>query len=90
MAYLFDKIQKEDIGRLKITVGSSSAQGTCEALALLVAIRTWLPFWSEGRTAAVTRSDSLAALGAFAKGSSPSAPSNLIVREASLDVASSK
>ncbi len=33
---------------------------------------------------ATTRSDSLAALGAFAKGSSPSAPSNLIARQAHL------
>ena len=44
IAYLLDKIQEDDIGRLKIEVRSSSAQGTCEALALLVAIWTWLPF----------------------------------------------
>ena len=73
VAYLYDDIQDDDIKRLKITVGSSSAQGTCEALALLVAIRTWLPCWSEGRTKATTRSDSLSALGEFEKGSSASA-----------------
>ena len=90
IAFLYDKIHEADVKRLSIEVGSSSAQATCEALALLVATRTWLPFWAEERATAVTRSDSLSALGAIAKGSSPSPPINLIVRETALDVACSK
>ena len=90
VAFLYDRIHEADASRLKIVVGSSAAQATCEALALLVAIRTWLPYWAEEQATAVTRSDSLSALGALAKGSSTSPPINLIVRETAIDVASSK
>ena len=56
---------------LGVTVGDCRGQAVLEALALLVALRTWAPRWCKQRVRAHVRSDSTAALGAVQKLASP-------------------
>ena len=69
------------------TVAGPEGQDLFEALALLVAMRTWVPMWSEIPTTIVVQSDSLAALGSAAKLGSSIPHMNLIVRELALEFA---
>ena len=68
--------------------GEPGGQSAFEALSVLVAIREWANTWIDSQTAIVTRSDSIAALGAMAKGGSTAAATNAVARELALDVAS--
>ena len=74
---------------LGVTVGDCRGQAVLEALALLVALRTWAPRWCNQRVRAHVRSDNTAALGAVQKLASPTANVNLVAREVALDVAAS-
>ena len=67
--------------------GDPSGQAAFEALAVLVAARTWLPEWRNVPMTIVIQSDSLAALGAAAKVGSTVASMNSVMRELSLDLA---
>ena len=60
-----------------------------EALAVLVAVRTWAPHWTTAKARVHVRSDSQAALGALGKLSSPVPAVNAIAREVAVDVATS-
>ena len=87
VACLHDSISLEDADRLGIVVGSCKSQAIVEALAVVVALRTWLPTWGVHRTRIVVRSDSSAALGALGKLASPCRAINRIAREVGLDIA---
>ena len=71
-----------DLRRFRARKGDSSHNATCEALALLVAIRLWLP-----GTAVLARvqSDSQSALRSMVKLSSRSPHLNLVARQLALD-----
>jgi len=88
--WLADVFRPEEVKRLQIQVGSAKTQATVEALAILVALRTWWPRWSVIRAAITVESDSAAALGALGKLASPSPAINAIAREVALDVAVSR
>ena len=89
-AYISDAITKEDAERLSFTIGDCKGQAAAEALAILVALRAWLPLWGTTRTAVRVRSDSSAALGALGKLGSTAPHINLVAREVALDVALSR
>ena len=90
VAWLADTFCQHDVEKLGIVIGSCKSQAVTEALAVLVALRAWLPTWSQGRATMVVRSDSQAALGALGKLSSPCPAINAIAREVAVDVASSR
>ena len=75
---------------LNITKGSCTAQAVVEALAILVALRTWHSVWRLQRAVLVIRSDSAAALGALGKLASPAPGVNAVAREIAIDVACSR
>ena len=79
-----------ELDLLGAVVGSSASQATFETLAVLIAVREWFEEWQDFRTSIVLRSDSLAALGAVASGSSPNKAMNTICRELALDLAEGK
>ena len=82
-----EAIQTHDCQRFGIVVGDHRFQSLLENLALLVAVRLWLPVWKDGRLGVCLRSDSMAAIGAWKKERSVSPDINVIVREMSLDLA---
>jgi hypothetical protein len=77
-------LHTHDLRRFRAAIGDCSHNTTWEALALLVAIRLWLPGTS---VLARVKSDSLSALRSMVRLSSPSAALNLIARELALDMA---
>ena len=85
--YLADQVTDEDVELLGVTRGDHRSQSVLEALAVLVAVRCWLPKFSHLRFLVVTRSDSIAAVGALVAGRSGSAAMNMVVREVTLDLA---
>ena len=86
-AWFSEELSAEDIARFGIIVGNPKWQALVENLALLVAVRMWLPLWKPGRLGICLRSDSMAALGAWKKERSSSPDINAVVREMSLDLA---
>ena len=82
VAWFATPLTTDDLRRFHASRGESRHNTTWEALALLVAIRLWLP----GTTVtARVRSDSLSALRSMVKLASKSADLNLIARELALD-----
>ena len=75
---------------LSMKLGDSSCQQTAEALAALVALRTWQRLWRERRVALRVRSDSISALVLVLKLKTAtfSAGTTIIAREIALDIAS--
>ena len=86
-AWLADTVQPGDVEQLHIKAGDHRFQAILELLAIAVALRTWLPVWRQRRVLLVTRSDSMAALGALQAVRSTSAAMNVVVREIALDMA---
>ena len=81
-----------DFDRKMLKVGSDSdctVQQAFEALALLVALRMWLPAYKEQRVIVTTRSDNLSALFMLSKMQPKSASLSVVAREVALDIASS-
>ena len=89
LAWLASPVTKADAAFLGIQFGESSGQAVLEALAILVAVRTWAPHWTSAKARVHVRSDSKAALGALWKLSSPTPAINMIAREVAVDVATS-
>ena len=89
-AFLEDPISAVDEDKLSIQIGSCKGQAAVEVLALLVAMRVWLPMWASARCVVTMRSDSQAALGAARKFASPSPIITKIVREMGLYTAPTK
>ena len=72
---------------LEVARGDPAGQAAFEALALCVAMRTWLVEWQDTRTIAMVRSDSLAALGALNRINGGTKQINTVIRECALDLA---
>ena len=89
-AYLADEITSSDAARLGFEIGSCRGQAAAEALAILVALRVWLPTWGATRATVTVRSDSQAALGALGKLGSRAPAVAAIAREVALDIAVSR
>ena len=81
------KIEPEEAMILDITVGSSSAQQTVEALAALAALRVWHIRWCQAGVRLRVRSDSVAALIVVLKLKTKGRGSSIIAREMALDIA---
>ena len=71
---------------LKIVVGSSEAQQTLEALAILVALRLWKQSWALVRSTLEVRADNVSALTAVACMRAKGYGVNLVAREMALDL----
>ena len=82
VAWYATPLTMDDLSRFDAKIGDCSHNTTWEALALLVAIRMWLPGTS---VSARVRSDSLSGLRSMVKLSSSSKALNFIARELALD-----
>ena len=78
-----------DCRTLNITNEQSKAQQAFEALALLIALRLWLPLFRHHRTCVRVRGDNLAALSLLVKMQPHSPALQLIARELALEVSMS-
>ena len=58
----YDEVQEEDLQRFNIERGSAEAQQVLECLAALVALRIWLPVWSQHRISLTVRADNMTVL----------------------------
>ena len=87
IAWLADALTELDHLILGTEAGSPNGQATFEALAVLVAARTWLNLWRDIPLTIIMQSDSVAALGAAAKAGSGVGTMNTVIREMSLDLA---
>ena len=88
-AVICDGLHEADLKRFELERGDCRGQSLWEALAELVAIRTWAPLWRLTRTQLRVRGDSQAALGALGKLRFPSPHINAIARELAIDLAES-
>ena len=86
--FFSDRIHKSDLQILKVENVGSKAQQAAEALALLVAVRLWLPQFSQERITVLVRGDNIAALQMAAKMQPKSYALGVIAREIALDLAS--
>ena len=86
IAWIADHIHPENLAQFSTTLGDAIFTTTWEALAILVALRSWRPFFPKGNRFAI-RSDSLGALSSIAKSASPSKGLSLILQEIALDEA---
>ena len=80
-----DAIWDSDHSRLGTQPGLPDGQSAFEALAVLVALRTWMARWRNSPTEIILQSDSLAALGAAAKAGSQVPSMNMLMQELALD-----
>ena len=89
-SFISEAITHADAERLGFEIGSCRGQSAAESLAILVAMRSWLPLWRVRRTAISVRSDSQAALGALGKLGSKAPAMAKVAREVALDIAVSR
>ena len=85
--FLHDTISEDDRERMGTTAGQCQGQSAFETLAVLIAVRTWMPIWVDLPVAVIVQSDSIAALGAAAKSGSGIPHMNAVIREMALDLA---
>ena len=89
--YFADLISDEDCRHMRLEDRTGSkGQQAFEALALLVAMRLWLPQFKHKRVLVTLRGDNVAALTLVAKMQPKSIPLGVIARELALDISSSK
>ncbi len=84
VAWYTSPISDDDIAVLSIERGSSSAQQAAEALALLVALRLWAPYWRAESVSLEVRSDSVSALILLMYLKTSGKATNIIAREVAL------
>ena len=89
-AVLSDPISDDDEVRFILKRGDCRGQALWEALAELVALRTWSPLWQGKRTLLRVRGDSRAALGALGRLRSASPRINAVARELAIDIAEAR
>ncbi len=85
--YFVDSVTDLDCSILGVENSGSQGQQAFEALALLVAMRTWLPRFRDRRITVTGRSDNIAALYMVAKMQPKSATLGIIARGLALDLA---
>ena len=90
IAYISEPISNEDLLKFGIVAGDCRGQSLLETLALLIAVRAWLPRWQEKGLRIILRSDSKAAIGAVLKLRSRAPQINEVIREMALDLAEGK
>ena len=84
VSHFSDQLHEEDLRRFQARRGDPAFSTLWEAMAILVALRCWAPFFTHD-TAVTVRSDSHGSLSAMAKPSSPSPCLNLVMAEMALD-----
>ena len=62
VAYFWDAISPEDQETLKVAAGDSRGQQCWECLAVLVAVKLWLPHWCTRRVRLAVRTDNMTTL----------------------------
>ena len=82
-----EAVSAEDQDILSVTVGSPDGQQVLEAMALLIALRTWRPRWIHARAAVAIRGDNVTMLTMIAKLKSRGGALSVIAREIALEVA---
>ena len=85
--YFGEPISEDDCRRFAIDIGNPKDQALLETMALLIAVRLWLPQVRSHLWTVTIRSDSTAALGAAVRLRSRDPRMNEVVRELALDLA---
>ena len=88
-AWLACPLCDEELAILQITRGDCKAQQCVEALAALVALRLWAPWWHNKRLSIRIRTDSVAALVLATRLTTRGTGCGIVAREVALDIASS-
>ena len=84
--YISCPLTKEDADHFGHPLGDPRGQQTWEALALLVAMRSWADIWQRSRVHLTAKGDSVSALSLLTNLKSRGAGSNAIARELALDL----
>ena len=92
IAWFASALSDHDLEVLKAVRGDPKGQAAFEGLALLIALRAWADEWKDETAFILTRSDSIAALGALIKGNARASSDsgvqlNTIMQEVALDTA---
>ena len=88
LGYFADGINDMDRAVLSLSdEPGSESQQALEALAMLVALRLWLPQWKQQRVVVTVRGDNMSALSMVAKMQPKSPTLAIIARELALDIA---
>ena len=87
LEWFSSEISKEEADALGIVIGSSASQQAAEALAILVALRTWLPKWLSTGTSLRVKSDSTSALILTLQMKTRGSATSIIARELALTLA---
>ena len=80
-------LEDYDLKILEEKRGMPDGQASFEALAILIALRAWAQTWQDEAALILTRSDSMAALGAVLKSSAGTVRMNRVTQELALDMA---
>ena len=92
VAWFSSELLDLDLEMLEAERGNPQGQAAFEGLALLIALRSWAHVWKDESAFILTRSDSIAALGALIKGNARAttaggAQLNRVMQEVALDAA---
>ena len=85
--YFSDKLQDHDLVVLEAERGDCRGQQAFEALAILVALRTWKQLWAQRRTSITVKADNVAALTLTATMKAKRGAMSRLAREMALDIA---
>ena len=84
IAWFACSLTQDDVDVLDIELGSSTVQQAAEALAMLVALKLWLPYWRTASVSLKVRSDSVSALILLMHLKTSGKATNIIAREVAL------
>ena len=82
--FFYERVRSEDLDVLGVEYGTRKSQQAFEALALIVALKTWAHHWQNLRVCLTVRSDSVSGLTVMMKHKSSGEAPALIAREAAL------
>ena len=87
IAYFSETVSRDDKFLLELKRGEPESQQVFEAIALLIAVRLWLPFWKSKRFPLSIRNVNIGALTICSSLKGKSGPMNAVARGFSLDIA---
>ena len=87
LEYWSSPVTQCDADILDIEIGSCRCQQVVEALAILIALRTWKDMWKHSRVVLTVRADNVSALTLLAYMKARRGPMATVAREVALDVA---
>ena len=87
IAYFSETVSKDDEIILELKRGEPESHQGFEAIALLIAVRLWLPCWKSKRFSLAIRNDNIGALTICSSLKGKSGPMKAVARELSLDIA---